>query len=164
MIGLHAGSGRGRKDRHRAAIGCEMLEGRVVLSTLREDVAKLAQDVAAIRSHSQVTSAQIQALAGDLKQIAAVATKPDPATVTKYRTDLTAAAADGKITVSEAATLKKDAAAVLTSAGIPTSLSQKTAADLHAIVTASGVTSADVKTVAADIKAILVDLGNLKKK
>ena len=160
MIGLSAKSGR----THRAAIGCEMLEDRVVLSTLREDVARLVQDVAAIRSHSNVTQAQVQALAGDLKQIAAVATKPDPATVTTLKNDLTAAAADGKITVSEANAIKKDVSAVLVSAGVPTSLSQQTAADLKVIITASGITKAEVKTVAADLKAILVDLSNLRKK
>jgi hypothetical protein len=166
MIAAIGGSSLARRRasapfrRHRRSIGCEMLEGRRLLSAIQQDVQQLAGDLDAIQQHSNVTAAEVSAVTSDFNSIADVATVPSPATVTALRTTFRADRSNGKITRVEAVALRNDVSAVLTSANVPKSLAQQTVSDVSAVVTASGVTRADVKTIAGDIKAIVANLGS----
>jgi hypothetical protein len=147
----------------RSAIGCEQLEGRKLLSSLKQDVLHLAHDLYGLHQGSNVTVAEVQAVTSDLKAIGQVATKPDPNTVAALKAEIRVVIANGAITPAEAVVLKKDFAAVLASANIPASLVQQTTSDVHAVITSSGITKQDVKMILGDVKAIVTDLGSLKK-
>ena len=105
--------------RRRMAIGCELLEGRRLLSTLQQGVQQLRGRPEYHPSGSNVTIAEVKAVTSDFESIAAVATKPDPAAVTALKTDFRADVSHGKITPVELAALRQDVSGVLTSASIP---------------------------------------------
>ena len=152
-----------RQNRQRLAMGCELLEGRRVPSSLGQDIQQLGLDLQAIHAKSQVTPAEVKAVVSDFQAIGAVATKPSASSVAALKAEVQLVVSQKSITPAEVITLEKDINAVLASANVPSSLVKQTEADIHAVVVSSGVTSADIKQVAGDIKAIVADLQALKR-
>ncbi|MDR3632184.1 MAG: hypothetical protein P4L84_00030 [Isosphaeraceae bacterium] len=147
----------------RPAMGCEVLEGRSLLSSVKQDVLQLVRDLNGLHQSSNVILAEVQAVTADLKAIGQVATKPAPSTVAALKAEVRVVIADGTITPAEAVALEKDVSAVLASANVPSSLAQQTASDIHAVITSSGISKQDVNTILGDVEAILTDLGSMKK-
>jgi hypothetical protein len=152
-----------RRRPRRASIGCERLEERRLLSTLGQDVTKLATDLGSIHAGSSITAAELKAVGSDFQAIAKVATKPSASSVAALESELKVVIEQRSITPSEALILEADTVAVLASADIPLSLADQTASDVKAVVTSSGITTSDVELIAGDLSAIVNDLSALKK-
>jgi hypothetical protein len=120
----------------------------------RQDIAKLASNLAAIHALSDVTPAELAALATDLNAVAAVAVKPSSATVNQFKADLSVDLKTKPMTDAEKAQLTVDFDDVLTSADVPTALAEQVAADVGAIFASTHITNADVKEIAGDLSAI----------
>jgi polyhydroxyalkanoate synthesis regulator phasin len=123
-----------------------------------DSVTQLADDLAAIKSGSNVTKEQKEALANDLIAMADGATKPDKALVDELVADLYAALDDGELSTKEAKKLASDIEDVMNSANIPKSEVDKAIADAKAILLASGVTKADAQVIVEDLQAIAAEL------
>ena len=121
------------------------------------NVQKLQADVADIKSGSQVTQAQKDALANDLSSMAKGATKPSQASVSQLSQDLTTAMADGNISSADKAKLMKDVGTVMNSANISSAQINRAVADAQTIISASGINQADAQLVAQDLRAIVTE-------
>jgi len=118
------------------------------------NVQKLADDLRALRSASDVTNEQIEALAGSLAELADGATKPDQSLVDALATDLASAMADSEISPKEALQLANDLDAVMSSANVSAEEVQSAIDDAKAILESSGVSKSDVDKIVADLEAI----------
>jgi hypothetical protein len=118
------------------------------------NVQTLSNDLNAIKSGSQVTPEQKQALSESLIAMADGATKPSQASVDALSADLSEAMTDGNLSNKEKMQLSNDLAEVMNSANIPKSEVDAAIADAQAVLTASGVDKADVQEIAGDLQAI----------
>ncbi|MBI3879974.1 MAG: hypothetical protein HY301_07900 [Verrucomicrobia bacterium] len=125
--------------------------------TQQQNLKQLQTDLGSIKSGSQVTTEQKQALAKSLRAMADGATKPNPALTQQLANDLSQAVADGKLSVPEKMKLSQDLTAVMNSANIPPAEVNQAIADAQVILVASGVTKAEVQKVAADCQAIAAE-------
>lgn len=122
----------------------------VVSDAQKENLKKLADDLADIRSHVTLTPELVDAIQEDLAAIKDGATRPDRALVRELAAEVRDARADGGVTDDERAEIADAWDAVLTSANIP----QEERDDLWEDLAATGLTGADVKLIAADLAAI----------
>jgi hypothetical protein len=127
----------------------------IISAAQKQNLQKLATDLETIHSHSNVTTAEVSALVTGLQAVAAVATKPDPAVVTRFTTDLKSDLAAGPLTAREITQLNTDWSDILISANVPVNLQHAVQADINAILVSSNVTAADMKLIAGDLTAIL---------
>jgi hypothetical protein len=146
-----------------AAMDCQPLEGRALLSALTSDFQALVQELTTLHQSSNVTAAEVKAVASDFATIAKVATRPSSSSVSALEAEIATVVKSGTITPAEIVVLQKDWTAVLESANISTTLAKQTASDLDAVLISSGLTKTDVKTVMGDLEAIASDLAALKR-
>lgn len=123
----------------------------------QQNIKRLQSDLGAIKSGSQVTTAQKQALQNDLLSMAEGATKPDAALVQQLANDLASAMSDGSVSNKEMIKLTDDLEAVMNSANISKAQVNKAVADAQAILKASGVSQSDVQVVVNDLNAIVAE-------
>ena len=148
--GERSGSDRSSVDRSAATGG----RRDAMSAAQQQNVQKLQGDLAAIKSGSQVTPAQKQALTASLQNMATGATKPSQQSVEQLSTDLSKALSDGNISAKDQAQLSKDLGVVMNSANIPQSEVQQASESAQAILKASGVSKTDVQQIGTDLKAI----------
>lgn len=120
----------------------------------KQNIATLEADLKAIKSGSQVTQAQKDALRASLTTLAEGSVKPDPVLVQNLATNLAEALADGTLSDSEKAQLAFDLQRVLNSANIPAEEVTAAIAAVQTILQASNIDRADVETIVNDLKAI----------
>jgi len=123
----------------------------------QQNIKRLQSDLSAIKSGSQVTTEQKQALQQDLMAMAEGATKPNAALVEQLANDLAAAMSDGNISNKELIKLTDDLEAVMNSANISKAQVTQAVTDAQAILKASGVSQSDAQAVVNDLNAIVVE-------
>ena len=124
----------------------------------QQNLARLQQDLAGLKSGSEVSQAQKDALTASLTTLAQGTVKPSPSSVSKLSGDLSSAMADGDISKAEQVQLTQDVAVVMNSANIPTSEVQAVIGDVQSILLSSNVDKADVQTITSDLQAIADEL------
>lgn len=124
----------------------------------QQNVAKLQQDLAALKSGSEVTQGQKDALTTSLTNLAQGTVKPSQESVSKLSSDLSNAMADGDISKAEQIQLSQDVAVVMNSANVPMAEVQAVIADVESILISSNVDRSDVQTISADLRAIATEL------
>jgi hypothetical protein len=146
---------RGRTKQQSGAAGTSTTQP--MSDAQKRNLQKLQSDLAAIKSGSQVTQAQKDALAADLTSMAQGATRPDSSLVNQLSNDLSRAISDGKVSTAEIAQLSKDIQQVLDSANISSAQVNQAISDAQAILKASGVSQSDAQLVQSDLKAIAAE-------
>jgi len=121
----------------------------------QQNLARLKSDLQAIYKNSNVTPAQRQAVANDLRRILASATQPSSQSVNALANDLCNAVADGALDPAECMKLADDVAEVLASANISQQDAQQLMRDVQTLLRASNVTQADAQRILNDVQAII---------
>lgn len=134
--------------------------GASVSDQQKKNIEVLKTDLNAIKSNSEVTPEQKDALKNSLMTLAEGTTKPDAALVESLANNLSNALADGNLSSAEKARLATDLQKVMNSANIPVAEVNAAIADATAILQASNIDRADVELIVKDLKAIADEAKN----
>ena len=127
----------------------------------KSNVQKLATDLQSIQEGSDITPAQVEALAKEFMSLAEQANLPSEASVTKLVEDLTAATQDGgDLTMQEQMQLVKDIEAVLNSANLSIEETQDLMEDTKDLLESANIDQSDVKIIITDLQAIAAEIGD----
>ncbi|WP_146591578.1 hypothetical protein [Posidoniimonas polymericola] len=138
------------------AIAAELQNRDPLISDAQqENLQKLADDLADVRSQLTLTPELVEEIQSDLAAIKHGATPPERSLVRALATQVRDARADGLVTAEERAGIANAWDAVLTSATIPPEERDALWEDLSA----TGLTAADVHLVASDLAAIREEFG-----
>lgn len=138
--------------------------GTNISSQQQQNLKALESDLKAIKTGSQVTQAQKDALKSSLSALAEGAVRPDPALVQTLTDDLSKALSDGVISDTEKVKLASDLQKILNSANIPVNEVTTAIAAAQVILQASNIDRGDVEKIMNDLNAIVNEVrSNLPK-
>jgi hypothetical protein len=120
----------------------------------RNAVRKLLSDWQSVQAGSDLTSADVQKLGGDLRSAADGATQPSAASVIALRTDAIAALADGALTAEEENSLTADFRNVFSTAGISDENSDLILADATLVIDKLNLSNDEVVLIASDVESV----------
>ncbi len=123
----------------------------------RQNIQKLQSDLTSIKSGSQVTQQQKDALKQSLNTLAEGTTKPSQQSIDNLSNHLSSAMSDGNLSNQEKAQLAQDVQAVFDSASIPQSEVQQVISDAQSILQSSGVDKSDVQLIVTDLQNIAAE-------
>jgi hypothetical protein len=124
---------------------------------LKQNLAKLQADLAAIQANSSVTAVQKQQLTKDLLACAQGASKPSEGTISPLADSLAAAFAQKPLSDTDRGRLVSRLAAVLNPANIQSAQMQAIYADIQAIFQANGMARKDAVKIVDQVKAIAAE-------
>ena len=124
---------------------------------LKQNLAKLQADLAAIPANSSVTAVQKQQLTKDLLACAQGASKPSQGTISPLADNLAAAFAQKPLSDTDRGRLVSRLAAVLNPANIQSAQMQAIYADLQAIFQVNGMARKDAVKIVDQVKAVAAE-------
>jgi len=124
---------------------------------LKQNLAKLQADLAAIQANSSVTAAQKQQLTKDVLACAQGASKPSVGTISPLADSLAAAFAQKPLSDTDRGRLVSRLAAVLNPANIQSAQMQAIYADIQAIFQANGMARKDAVNIVDQVKAVAAE-------
>ena len=124
---------------------------------LKQNLAKLQADLAAIQANSSVTAAQKQQLTKDVLACAQGASKPSVGTISPLADSLAAAFAQKPLSDTDRGRLVSRLAAVLNPANIQSAQMQAIYADIQAIFQVNGMARKDAVNIVDQVKAVAAE-------
>ena len=124
---------------------------------LKQNLAKLQADLAAIQANSSVTAAQKQQLTKDVLACAQGASKPSVGTISPLADSLAAAFAQKPLSDTDRGRLVSRLAAVLNPANIQSAQMQAIYADIQAIFQVNGMARKDAVKIVDQVKAVAAE-------
>jgi hypothetical protein len=124
---------------------------------LKQNLAKLQADLAAIQANSSVTAVQKQQLTKDLLACAQGASKPSGGTISSLADSLAAAFAQKPLSDTDRGRLVSRLAAVLNPANIQSAQMQAIYADIQAIFQVNGMARKDAVKIVDQVKAVAAE-------